>query len=153
MHKVKLAKTQLARFRNLARRSELEIQAYLVGEVVSSHLTVVDSFVYPPEYGLQTKNQAAWFRKDYENVRKQAEERGRRVIGSIHSHPEMGDAVLSPGDYESCIAEGHRVCGIVSTDGSATHVRFWVMDCALPAEMVYAAKKAAPKRVKRAAQR
>lgn len=145
-NKVKLQKSQLDRFRRLARESSLEIQAYLVGEVVSPNLTVVESFVYTDEYGLQTHDQAAWFRRDYERVRKQAEERGRRIIGSIHSHPEMGDAVLSTGDYESCIAEGHRVCGIVSASAVSSHVRFWVMDCALPADIVYAKKKATPRR-------
>jgi proteasome lid subunit RPN8/RPN11 len=145
-NRVKLKKSQLDRFRKLARESSLEIQAYLVGGVVSPILTVVDSFAYTSEYGLQTCGQAAWFRRDYERVRKEAEERGRRIIGSIHSHPDMGDAVLSPGDYESCIAEGHRICGIVSSDHGHTSVRFWVMDSALPADIVYAKTKTAPHR-------
>lgn len=151
MNKVKLKKSHLDRFRRLARESPLEIQAYMVGEVVSPTLTVVDNFAYTHEYGLQTRDQAAWFRRDYERVRKQAEERGRRIIGSIHSHPDLGDAVLSPGDYESCIAEGHRVCGIVSSDHGHTSVRFWVMDCALPADIVYlhAKTKAAPRRAQK----
>lgn len=144
-NRVKLKKGQLDRFRKLARESSLEIQAYLVGRVVSPNLTVVDNFVYTAEYGLQTRDQAAWFRRDYERVSKEAEERGRRIIGSIHSHPSMGDAVLSPGDYESCIAEGHRICGIVSSDHGHTRVRFWVIDSALPADILYAKKQTAPR--------
>lgn len=148
-NKVKLQKSQLDRFRKLARESSLEIQAYLVGEVVKPNLTIIDSFAYTSEYGLQTRDQAAWYRKDYERVRKEAEGRGRRIIGSIHSHPDKGDAVLSPGDYESCIAEGHRVCGIVSANAVSSRVRFWVMDCALPADIIYAKKKATPRNPKR----
>ena len=148
-NKVKLRKNQLDYFRKLARESSLEIQAYLVGDIVNPNITVVDHFVYPPEYGLQTRYQAAWYRRDYERVRREAEERGRRIIGSIHSHPGMDDAVLSPEDYESCIAEGHRICGIVTTDGSASRVRFWVMDCALPADVSYEKGKATPARPER----
>ena len=152
-NKVKLRKNQLDYFRKLARESSLEIQAYLVGDIVNPNITVVDHFVYPPEYGLQTRNQAAWYRRDYERVRREAEERGRRIIGSIHSHPGMDDAVLSPEDYESCIAEGHRICGIVTTDGSTSRVRFWVMDCALPADVSYEKGKRTPARPERTRQR
>jgi len=151
---VKLRKHQLDRFRKLSRESRLEIQAYLVGEIVNPKLTVVEEFVYPPEYGLQTRYQAAWYRRDYERVKHDAEERGRRIVGSIHSHPDMDDAVLSPEDYESCLAEGHRICGIVTTDGCRSRMRFWVMDCALPADIVYYAKgKTAQARSKGARQR
>jgi proteasome lid subunit RPN8/RPN11 len=145
-NKVKLKKGQLDYFRKLSRQSPLEIQAYLVGQVVTPNLTLVEDFVYPPAYGLQTRYQAAWFRRDYDIVRREAEERGRRVIGSIHSHPNMDDAVLSPDDYESCIAEGHRICGIVTTNGTSSRVRFWVMDSALPADIEYDKSKAAPAR-------
>lgn len=140
MHKVKLRKGQLDYFRKLSRESQLEIQAYLIGEVVSPSLTIVEQFAYTDQYGLQTHDRVVWYRADYERVRKQAEERGKRVVGSIHSHPEW-DAVVSPSDYKACLAEGHRICGIVSTDGPDTRVRFWVMDCALPCEIVYAKKK------------
>lgn len=143
-NKVKLRKGQLDGFRRKARKSSLEIQAYLVGEVVSPTLTVVESFAYTSEYGIQTRQQAAWYRRDYEEVKREAERRGRRIVGSIHSHPNLCDAVLSPEDYESCIAEGHRICGIVSTDHGRTVVRFWVVDCALPADIVYEKNKTAP---------
>lgn len=143
MNKVKLKKSALDYFRKLARESPLEIQAYLVGEVVSPALTLVHSLVYTLQYGVQTRNAVAWYRADYEKVRKEAEERGRRIVGSIHSHPDW-DAVVSPSDYAACLAEGHRICGIVSTDGPKTRVRFWVMDCALPCEITYAKKKTAP---------
>ena len=135
-NKVKLRKNQLAKFRKLACGSSLEILAYLVGDVVNPNLTVINQFVYPPRYGLQTRYQAAWYRCDYEQVRRETEKRGSRIVGSIHSHPGVDDAVLSPEDYESCIAEGHRICGIVATGGSDSRVRFWVMSCALPVDYV-----------------
>lgn len=152
-NRVRLLKGQLDYFRKQARESSLEIQAYLVGEVVSPTLTVVDYFAYTDEYGLQTRGQAAWFRRDYEQVKREAEERGRRIIGSIHSHPNMCDAVLSPEDYNSCITEGHRICGIVSAEHGRTLVRFWVVDCALPADIVYAKEKATQGRAKKASAR
>lgn len=143
-NRVKLRKSALDYFRKLARESPLEIQAYLIGEVVHPNLTVVDSLAYTTKYGVQTRDQVGWYRSDYEAVRKQAEEHGRRIVGSIHSHPDW-DAVVSPSDYEACIAEGHRVCGIVSTKGRSTRARFWVMDCALPCEVMYVKKKATSK--------
>lgn len=152
-NQVELRKHQLDRFRKLARESSLEIQAYLVGHIETPNLTVVEQFVYPSEYGLQTRRQAAWYRRDYERVRLQAEERGRRIIGSIHSHPMVDDAVLSPDDYESCIAEGHQICGIVTTNGHTSRTRFWVMDNALPADIVYATSKAASTSLKGTRQR
>lgn len=139
---VKLKKSHLDYFRKQARNSKYEIQAYLIGEVVSPNLTVIDSFEYTDEYAKQTTCSVAWYRASYDEVQKKAEKRGRRIVGHIHSHPNW-DAVLSSSDYKSCIAEGHRICGIVSTDGPKTRVRFWLMDCALPAEIVYAKGKAA----------
>lgn len=144
MNKVKLKRSQLDYFRKLARESPLEIQAYLVGEVVSPHLIIIDSFAYTKRYGLQTRNNVVWYRADYNEVKKRAEERGRRIVGSIHSHPDW-EAVVSPSDYRACIAEGHRICGIVSSSGSRTRVRLWVMDCALPCEIVYAKTSKKPR--------
>jgi hypothetical protein len=42
-----LRKSQLDYFRSKARETNLEIQAYLIGEVISPELTVVEAFAYP----------------------------------------------------------------------------------------------------------
>ena len=140
MCKVKLVKNHLDVFRRMARKSPLEIQAYLVGEVVSPSLTVIDRFAYTSEYGTQTRGKVAWYRADYDRVQREAEERGRRIVGQIHSHPNW-DAVMSSDDFNVCIAGGLRICGIVSTDGRKTRARFWVMDSPVPCDIVYAKKK------------
>lgn len=141
--KVRLSKGQIDYFRKLSRKSLNEIQAFLIGEVVSPNLIVIDEFVYPKKYAVQKPNTCGWYLDEYQEVKAKAEERGRRVVGFIHSHPEW-DAVLSPADYKICITDMHRVCGIVSTYSGKTRVRFWVMDSALPCEIVYAKNPRAP---------
>jgi proteasome lid subunit RPN8/RPN11 len=139
--RVRVKQSQLEYFRRLARESPLEIQAYLVGEVVNSELTVIESFAYTKQYGVQTNAMVAWYWEDYNLVNKQAVERGKRIVGSIHSHPDW-DAVMSPDDYATHVAAGSRICGICSTNHSGpnvkTYVRFWSMDSPLPCEIVYA---------------
>lgn len=143
MNKVKLYKGHLDYFRKLARQTPLEILAYLIGSVKSPMLTVVDSFEYTKAYGKQDAWNVAWTIQEYDRVAKKAEERGKRIIGFIHSHPSW-DAVLSSADYEICVTEGSRLCGIVSTDKRKTRVRFWTMESSLPCKIIYAKKKAAP---------
>jgi proteasome lid subunit RPN8/RPN11 len=143
--KVRLSKGALNYFRKMARECKNEIQALLVGEVVSPTLIVIDSFIYPKSYAVQKPNTVGWYLDEYQEVKKKAEERGRRIVGFIHSHPNW-DAVLSPDDYKICITDMHRVCGICSTDPEKgkTRVRFWVMDSALPCEIVYAKSTRTP---------
>lgn len=141
-NRVKVRKGQLDRFRRIARDSRLEVQAFLIGEVINPQLTVIDSIEYAPEYAYQTKTSVSWYVRDYERVKQRAEERGKRIVGFIHSHPRW-DAVMSTADYKFCQVHGYRVCGIVSTYRRATRVRFWVMNSSLPCEVVYAKKKAA----------
>lgn len=139
-NRVKLKKSQLDYFRKLARQTPNEIQAFLVGDVVSPTLTVVDSFEYPPTYAKSNNWEVSWWVADYNEMQKKAEDRGKRVVGFIHSHPEW-DAVLSPADYDFMIANGYRVCGICSTQGRKTRPRFWVMDTALSCVIEYAKRK------------
>lgn len=146
--KIRLHKSHLDHFRRLAKNSALEIQAYLIGEVVSPDLTVVESFAYTKEYAEQTDSSVAWYKADYENLRHAAEERGKRVVGQIHSHPEW-DAVMSSRDYAICTIDGSRVCGIVSVNAGKTLPRFWTTDSPLPCEIVYAKTKAAPRRAQK----
>lgn len=142
-NKVRLKKGQLAYFRKLARESKNEIQAFLIGEIVNKNLIVIDEFAYPPQYAMQTPEKVQWYTADFEKVRQRAEERGKCIVGFIHSHPNW-DAVLSPPDYDICIKDMHALCGIVSTHGRHTSVRFWVMDSALDCEIVYEKKKGTP---------
>lgn len=138
--RVKIDKAQLDYFRQQARSSpNLEIMAYLIGEVVSPTLTVVDSFEYTSAYRTQTSGEVSWTWPEYNRVYKKAEEQKKRIVGFIHTHPQW-DAVLSPADYGVCISDGSRICGIVSVYDRKTRVRFWTIDSALPCEITYAKK-------------
>lgn len=136
---VRLSKSQLDHFRELARDSPVEILAYLIGDIVSPELIDIDSFEYTKEYGTQTKGEVSWYVHEYERVKQKAEKRGRRIIGFIHSHPQW-DSVMSADDYRVSIVEGFRICGIVSTMGRKTRVRFWLTDSPLPCKREYVTK-------------
>lgn len=142
---VRLKKSQLDYFRRLSRNSENEILAYLLGFVKSPNLVDVRYFIYPREYKNSTPNTVAWKIEDYEVAKKYAEKLNMNIVGFIHNHPNW-DAVMSPQDYEACITEQYRTCGIVSVHGRKTRVRFWVMDSALESAIEYA--KVKPKAVK-----
>jgi len=133
---VKLKKGQLCYFRKLSRDTDYEILAYLIGEVISPTITIIDSFEYTSQYAQQTENSVCWFQEDYDHVKEKAESEGKRIVGFIHSHPQW-DAVMSEADYKVCISEGYRVCGIVSTYGNKTRARFWSTDSAIPFKQVY----------------
>jgi len=133
---VRVHRGQAAYFRRLARASSKEIQAYLVGHVVSPQLTVVDEFHYPKKYYVQTACEVRWFDEDYQAVKKAAEKRGKRIVGDCHSHPDW-DAVLSPTDYRSHIEEGYRIAGICSIKHGRTRLRFWIAESALPLRIEY----------------
>ena len=133
---VKLKRGQLSYFRKLARESHYEVLAYLIGEVVSPTLTVIDSFEYTNIYAKQSENCVSWYQADYDRVKEKAEEVGKRIVGFIHSHPQW-DAVMSEADHDICISEGYRVCGIVSVHGNKTRARLWGTDSAIPFRQVY----------------
>lgn len=138
--KVRIRKGALDHFRAKARATGLEIQAYLVGEVVSPTLTVVEKIIYPKAYHTQKTYEVCWFRDEFEEVKRSAEGRGKKIVGDIHSHPSW-DAVMSPADYNTQLQDGFRICGICSTSGRKTRVRFWVIESALSAEVEYAVTK------------
>lgn len=137
---VRLNKHQLDWFRARSRQTRNEIQAFLVGEVVSPNLTVISSIEYPPAYAVSTPHNVQCYAMDIEKIQQDAIKSGNRIVGMIHNHPEW-DAVLSPSDYELMLYYGYRVCGIVSTQGRKTRPRFWVMDTALPCVVEYAKEK------------
>lgn len=137
---VRVKRGQAAYFRKLALReaakSGIEIQAYLVGHVVSPTLTIVEEFHYPNAYHTQTTEEVAWFWDEYEKVKAAAEAKGKRIVGDAHSHPNW-DAVLSPKDYASHLQDGYRIAGICSIDKGRTRLRFWVAESALPLKIEY----------------
>lgn len=133
---VYISKSQLDYFRRLARDDQREIMAYLIGHVFGPDYTRVDYVAYTNDYRVQTPGAVDWTVPEYVRVAREAEERGGRIVGFIHSHPEW-DSVLSPGDYLKCISEGHHICGVVSVYGRRTRTRMWKMDCALPCEITH----------------
>lgn len=137
---VRVKRSQAAYFRKLALREAKntgkEMQAYLVGHVVSPTLTVVDEFHYTKKYAVQTTGEVRWYHDDYEVVKNAAEANGKRIVGDAHSHPNW-DAVLSPTDYRSHIEEGYRIAGICSIQNGRTRLRFWVAESALPLKIEY----------------
>lgn len=134
--RVRVNRHAAAYFRKLARESSKEILAVLVGTVVSPDLTIVDEFHYPDEYAKSTPCEVKWYEHEYQAVKKSAEERGKRIVGDVHSHPEW-DAVLSPTDYKAHIEEGYRVAGICAVQGRKTRLRFWIAESALPVKIEY----------------
>ena len=137
---VRVKKGQARYFRKLAReeakKSGREVQAYMIGHVVSPTLTVVDEFRYPKQYAAQTTHVVQWYQDEYDAVEKAAEAAGKRVVGDVHSHPAW-DSVLSKTDYESHIKEGHRIAGICSIQNGRTRLRFWIAESALPLKIEY----------------
>lgn len=138
-NKVKLNKSQLNYFRHLARNTNLEIQAYLIGKVLSPELTVIEHFAYTKKYYKQTEGTVSWFLEDFENVKKEAEEQGNTVVGSIHSHPNYWP-VLSDSDYKSHIRDQYRISGICATMNRKTKVCFWINESCLPCKIIYESK-------------
>lgn len=134
---VLLHKSQIDYFRRLARNSKNEIQAFLLGFVKSPNLVEVRYFIYPKQYHKSTPNTVQWKMEDYEVAKKYAEDLNMQIVGFVHNHPNW-DAVMSPQDYDLCITEMYRICGIVSVHGRKTRVRFWVMDSALESAIKYA---------------
>lgn len=136
MVKVKVRKGALDYFRRLARSTPLEIQSYLVGEVLSPTEVRIDYFAYPKEYHTQTSNSVVWTREEFDALRVKAQNEGLQVFGDIHTHPAW-DSVMSPDDYKGAIVEGLRICGICSVNNNRTRVRFWIPDSALCCQIVY----------------
>jgi proteasome lid subunit RPN8/RPN11 len=133
--RVNIDEGALRRFRTKARNSDKEIMAYMVGYLAGSTI-VVEKLEYTTGYAHQTKTTVSWKWGEYHRVKQQAEERGRRIVGWIHSHPEDWDCIMSPADYAVCLSEGSLVCGIVSVYGRTTRVRFWSINSPLPCEIV-----------------
>ena len=135
--KVRIRKGALDYFRKLARQSSpKEIQAYLIGNVLSVDRIEVTDFAYTKNYHTQTANEVCWYSEEYLKLKSKIEGKGLRIVGDIHSHPNY-DAVMSKVDYEGAVTQGLAVCGIVSVNNNRTLVRFWTIASALPCKIEY----------------
>ena len=133
---VRVKKTQLDYFRAQARENQKEIQAMLVGAVITPDLIVIHNFAYPKEYADQTYSCVSWYADEYNKVAAEATKKNLRILGTIHTHPNW-DAVLSPDDHKGHVQEGYRISGICSTQGRKTRVRFWLAESCLPVNIEY----------------
>lgn len=135
--KVNVSKGALNHFRKKAREAfPLEIQAYLLGRVVSIDEIEITKFLYTKNYAIQTNGSVCWYQEDLDKVRQQSIDTDQLVVGDIHSHPNW-DAVMSPSDQSAAIIEGFSICGIVSIIDNKTRVRFWTPNSALPCKIIY----------------
>lgn len=135
--KVKVKRGALNHFRKLAREAfPLEIQAILIGRIISVNEVEIVKFVYAKRYATQERGTVQWYQEDFDKVKEQAAKMDLRVVGDIHSHPSW-DAVMSKSDYEACITEQLSVCGIVSINKGKTRVRFWVPTSSLNCKIIY----------------
>lgn len=136
MSRVRIKKGQLDYFRKKARATKKEVMGYLVGKVISPELVVVEEIAYTTQYFTQTECAVQWSGEEYERVKKSAEERGLRIIGDIHSHPNWWP-VPSPTDFKGQFQEGHRITGICSVMNGKTKVYFWIPESSLPCKVEY----------------
>lgn len=139
-NKVKVKKSQLDYFRRLARKIPLEIEAYLIGKVVSPTLVVVDQFVYPKNYKIQTIDNVLWNDEEYGALATKTQERGLSIVGSIHSHINCLP-LLSETDHKACVTGQLRIIGVCSVINNKTKVCFWTADSSLTCDLVYAESK------------
>ena len=110
--------------------------AYLIGEVVSPTLTVVKRFVYTKDYFEQTPTSISWSVDEYDRVKKEAEEEGLVIVGSLHSHPNFFP-VLSSTDCKTHVTEQVRVSGVYGFIGKKGMVCFWVSESFQPLKKEY----------------
>jgi proteasome lid subunit RPN8/RPN11 len=139
--KVRIKKSQLDRFRKLAReQAPLEIQAYLVGDVVSPDLVSVDRFAYTRDYEKQTSGEVQWGTEAINELRKQVIKEGKTIVGDIHSHPNHWP-IMSSVDYRGALIDSLMVCGICSVYKSnkkmLSKMLFWTPTSSLPCEVIY----------------
>jgi len=134
--KVKVSRNALNYFRKLARSTDKEIEAYLIGEVVSPQLTVIHRFVYTKKYEKQTTDEVKWFDKETDALKLEAGEQKLAVVGSIHSHPNYWP-IVSATDHIAHVTDQMRIMGVCATMKRKTMVCFWVTESCLPCEIIY----------------
>lgn len=135
--KIRISRHQLEYFKRIARRENpKEILAYLVGEVVSPTLTVVNKLKYTKEYAQQTTAAVQWFDEELEIISQEAEEEGLTIVGDLHSHPNYWP-VLSATDHTAHIITQNRVTGVYAFMGRMGKICFWLADSSLPLTIDY----------------
>jgi|GEM_PF-2967438 proteasome lid subunit RPN8/RPN11 len=136
--RVKIKRGALDHFRKKARAAfPLEIQAYMIGKIVSVNEIDVTKIVYTTEYGVQTRGSVSWYLADLNAAKIKASKMGQTIVGDIHSHPSW-DAVMSKDDYAVCIREAYSIQGIVSVSNKKrTRIHFWTPNSALECQIVY----------------
>lgn len=132
---VKVRKSQLNYFRKLARNTDKEIHAFLIGTIVSPGCVRIHRFAYS-SYEEQTTSSVRPSAEAQKKIALWTLNNDLKIVGTIHSHPNW-DAVLSPDDYAGHIEEAHRVSGVCSTAGRKTRVRFWLAESSLPCKIEY----------------
>lgn len=135
MQKIYLRKSQLAYFRKKAKQSPLEIEAYLIGRTTKTKI-VIEQFVYPKRYKIQTPSAVLWSDEDYNALLSKVKTQNKVLIGSIHSHPNWDNA-MSETDYDSHIQNNYTTTGVCAIHDKGTWVRFWKPHSALPLRIVY----------------
>ena len=122
--------------RRKARNCPHEIHAYLIGEVLYPNRIIISSIEHAREYESQTKYSVQPTAAEFSRVAKIAEDKGKRIIGDVHSHPDY-EAIMSPDDHRACVEDGLQICGIISIRERRTSVRFWLVNSALPCAIKY----------------
>jgi proteasome lid subunit RPN8/RPN11 len=135
---IHISKAALDYFREKARNSANEIQAYLVGDVHYPNHINVTSIEHPRGYHQQTKCNVQVSGEEFDRIKALAQYQGHRIVGDIHSHPNE-EPIMSPRDYQAAIIDGLHVVGIVSVIKRKTKVLFWLSGSPLPCEVSYEA--------------
>ena len=137
--KVRVKLGALNHFRKLARdAAPNEIQAYLIGKIVSIDTIEITKFCYTKSYAIQSPIAVQWSQEDYTKLQQYVYENGLLIVGDFHTHPNW-DSVMSGTDYRHSILEQQVICGICSVDTATrkTRVRFWTPNSALPCQIIY----------------
>jgi proteasome lid subunit RPN8/RPN11 len=136
-YKIRLKRSDLSYFRRLALDSNKEIEAYLIGTEAENVATIVE-FIYPKNYKTQTPNAAEWSQEDVDYAEKRAKELNKKIIATIHTHPDF-HPIMSPTDYKESKKFGYKLLGICGTNSKErkTSVYFWKLDVALPCKIIY----------------
>jgi len=135
--KVRVRRSKLDYFKRKAKAAcPLEIQAYLMGNVLSTEEIEITDFIYPKRYHTQTCEEVAWYDEDYKKFKNRVEREGKYSVGDIHTHPNY-PPIMSGQDYQTAVTESSMISGICSVYGNRTHVVFWTTTSSKPCIIEY----------------
>jgi proteasome lid subunit RPN8/RPN11 len=132
---VRLKKSQLARFRRIARDSPNEQIAYLIGKKCRGKHIEVQQFVYP-QMDVSTPQAIKISPESVSSIHEAATRAGLAVVGTIHSHPNYLP-IMSPCDLADHTSHEHYVSGIVEVTNRKTRVAFWTQHSPLVCVLEY----------------